>query len=59
MADVGKVTPGNPIIPPVPKDKGVEEREREEKERQRKRREPDAHKDGESGEDEGGIDVYV
>lgn len=58
MADVGKVTPGNPVIPPVPKDRPVDERD--EKKRQQDEEREQQKKDGdEPGEDKDGIDVYV
>lgn len=66
MADIGKVTPGSPVIPPVPQDRRIDESEKEDLERKRRRQRKDEadeneseHDDDGKGKDEGGIDVYV
>lgn len=63
MADIGKVTPGAPVIPAMPQEKPVDEHGHAEQEKRRrdKRQEgepqPDSDSNGMDG--EGGIDVYV
>lgn len=64
MADIGKVTPGSPVIPPVPQDRRIDDQEKQEQERRERRQDemseqksPDKNDDKGKGED--GIDVYV
>ncbi len=57
MADINRVQPGNPIIPPVPQDKTVDERDRKKQQKIKKQQESD--NESEHNNDKDGIDYYA
>ena len=65
MADIGKVTPGSPIIKRVPRDHPVtEEKEHqqepdENKENRENEEDENSENNHQDGDKEGGIDLYV
>ncbi len=55
MSDINRIMPGNPIIPPVPQDKAIDERKKKQQDESREQN-PD-EKDEDSDKD--GIDYYA
>jgi hypothetical protein len=56
MADIGPILPGNSIVPPVPQDKAVEERDKKKRQEREKKQESD---DENNNSDKDGIDYYA
>ena len=63
MADISKVAPGSPIIPPVLQDRRVDDKEKEKQKREPGDEEHTGNDSQDNNEDHGktgdGIDVYV
>ncbi len=56
MADINRIPP-NPIIPPVPQERAIEEKKQPRDEKQQQQHNEDKDNDKENG--DGGIDYYA